>query len=248
MGSIAQVIDGKIVETETQDSLKTKKSGGNTLDKEAFLQLLVAQMKYQDPLQPQSNTESVSQYAQFAQVETMQNMSTNMDLQRASALVGQEVYVKTTGANGETGLLQGKVEYVVYENGKPYLAINESLYALEDLYTVSDKEYLAAYAKATEWVTTLNKLPNVNAISVKTDGETIDKLKEIFDEMNDYEKTFIAKEKVDALNKYVEKLEELKKLEEGGGAEGGAGDAGDGENTDGAGDTEGAGDTDENTK
>ena len=75
MANIAQVVDGKVVETTSQESLKnTKKASGNTLDKEAFLQLLVAQMKYQDPLQPTSNTEYISQYATFSQVEQMQNM------------------------------------------------------------------------------------------------------------------------------------------------------------------------------
>ena len=90
MSVVAQVVDGKIVETSSQESLKNEKaSKGSTMDKEAFLQLLVAQMKYQDPLEPTSNTETVSQYAQFAQVESIQNMSSTMELQRASSLVGQ---------------------------------------------------------------------------------------------------------------------------------------------------------------
>lgn len=209
MGLVAPIVDGKVV-TNTTDT--TSKSSSDGMDKEAFLQLLVAQMKYQDPLEPTSNTEYVAQYAQFSQVESMQNMSSTMELQRASALVGQEVYVKTTTSNGETKLLQGKVEYVVYENGKPYLAINESLYSLSDLYTVTDKDYLAAYAKGSEWVTKLNKLSNVQSISIDTDGGTIDELKATYDAMNDYEKTFVASDKVKALEAYVEKLEELRKL------------------------------------
>lgn len=216
MGVTAQVINGQIVESSTQTSQKsTATVSGSSMDKEAFLQLLVAQMKYQDPLEPTSNTEFISQYAQFSQVESLQNMSSNMDLQRASSLVGQEVYVKSANSSGETTLLQGKVEYVVYENGKPFLAINESLYSLDDLYTVTDKDYLAAYYKGTEWVNTLNKLPGINAIGIQTDGETIDKLKSTYDSMNDYEKTFVAKEKVTTMEAYVLKLDELrKKVEE----------------------------------
>ena len=215
MSYIAQVIDGKIVESSSQESLSSsKKSSGNSLDKEAFLQLLVAQMKYQDPLEPTSNTESVSQYAQFAQVETMQNMSANMDLQRATSLVGQEVHIKTTGASGETTLLTGRVDYVIYENGTPYLVVNEGLYSLDDLYTVSDKEYITAYDKATELVEEINKLPALNSITIQTDGETIDKLNEMYQNMSDYEKTFVAAEKSAALQEYVERLELLRKNEE----------------------------------
>ena len=215
MSYIAQVVDGKVVESTTQESLSSsKKASGNTLDKEAFLQLLVAQMKYQDPMEPTSNTESVSQYAQFAQVETMQNMSANMDLQRATSLVGQEVHIKTTGASGETTLLTGRVDYVIYENGTPYLVVNEGMYALDDLYTVSDKEYITAYDKATELVEGINKLPVLNAITVSTDGEKIDELNEMYQNMSDYEKTFVAKEKVTALQEYVDRLAVLRKNEQ----------------------------------
>ncbi len=214
MALVAPVEDGKIVETNSQNSLKnTSKASGDGMDKEAFLQLLVAQMKYQDPLQPTSNTEYISQYAQFSQVEQMQNMSGSMDLQRASSLVGEEVYVKTVTSSGEPKYVQGKVDYVVYENGKAYLSINEELYSLEDLDTVADAAYLAAYEKATDFVNRHNKLPNVNGIDL-SDAKEIDELEKIYNEMNDYEKSFIAKDVVTSLNKYIEKLKEVRKAAE----------------------------------
>ena len=107
MSLIAPIEDGKFVESTSQSSLSKTKEAGNDMDKDAFLQLLVAQMKYQDPLQPTSNTEYISQYAQFSQVEQMNNMAASMDLQRASQLVGKEVYMKTTGSNGETKICSG---------------------------------------------------------------------------------------------------------------------------------------------
>ena len=76
MALMAPVQNGQIVETESQKSLKKQQTAEkNSMDKDAFLQLLVAQMQYQDPLEPTSNTEFVSQYAQFSQVEQMQNMA-----------------------------------------------------------------------------------------------------------------------------------------------------------------------------
>ena len=67
MALVAPVENGKIVETASQTSVKkSTKSSNSGMDKEAFLQLLVAQMKYQDPLEPTSNTEYISQYAQFS--------------------------------------------------------------------------------------------------------------------------------------------------------------------------------------
>ena len=98
MALMAPVEDGKIVTTESQNSLKKNNATGmqSGMDKDAFLQLLVAQMQYQDPLEPTSNTEYISQYAQFSQVEQMQNMAASSDLARASSLVGKEVYIRTT--------------------------------------------------------------------------------------------------------------------------------------------------------
>ena len=68
----------------------------DALDKDAFLQLLVTQMQYQDPLDPQDNSEYVAQLAQFSALEQMTNvyksveevskLVSNID---SSVLVGQ---------------------------------------------------------------------------------------------------------------------------------------------------------------
>lgn len=208
MALVAPVKDGQIVETDSQNSLN-KANSANGMDKDAFLQLLVAQMRYQDPLEPTSNTEYISQYAQFSQVEQLQNMSASLDLQRASQLVGQEVYIKTTGSTGETKYVYGKVDYVVYENGKAYLSINESLYSMDDLDTVVDKEYIDAYNKAEDFCTSVAKLPHVNGVDA-SDLKAIDELEEIYNGMNDYEKSFIAKDVVTKLNEYIEKAKEVR--------------------------------------
>ena len=165
MALVAPVENGKIVETTSQSSLKNQSTSSSSgMDKDTFLQLLVAQMKYQDPLEPTSNTEYVAQYAQFSQVEQMQNMASSTDLARASSLVGEEVYIKTTTSTGETKYVQGKVDYVVFENNKAYLSINEELYSLSDLDTVVDGGYLNAYNKAYDFTVKLNKLPVVAGV------------------------------------------------------------------------------------
>lgn len=214
MALVAPVENGKIVETASQTSVKNStKTSSDGMDKEAFLQLLVAQMKYQDPLEPTSNTEYIAQYAQFSQVEQMQNMSNSMDLQRASALVGKEVYIKTTTSSGDTKLVQGRVDYVSYENNKAYLYINEQKYSIDDLDSVVDTDYLNAYNKAYNFTVKMNKLPNVNGID-QSDGETIDELEKEYNEMNDYEKSFLAKDTVTSLNKYIERMKEIREAAE----------------------------------
>ena len=121
--------------------------------------------------------------------------------------------MKTTTSSGETKYVQGKVDYVVYENGKAYLSINEQLYSIDDLDTVADAEYLNAYEKASDFVTKLSKLPNVNGIDL-TDANDIDELEEIYNGMNDYEKSFVAQDVVKSLNEYIEKLKEVRAVAE----------------------------------
>lgn len=214
MALVAPIEDGKLITNgtgSTDKTAETAKSSESSMDKESFLQLLVAQMKYQDPLEPTSNTEYISQYAQFSQVESLQNLSNSMDLQRAGSLVGKDVYVQTTTSSGETKYVQGRVDYVSYEGGKAYVYINEQAYPLDEVQTIVDPDYLTAYDLATELVTGINKLPNVGGIDL-SDGEAIDNLEKIYNDMTDYQKTFVAKEKVEALQTYIDKIAELRKI------------------------------------
>lgn len=209
----APVEDGKIVETASQTSLKKANSQKNGMDKEAFLQLLVAQMQYQDPLEPTSNTEYISQYAQFSQVEQIQNMAASTELARASSLVGETVYIKTTTSSGESKYVEGKVDYVVFENNKAYLAIDESLYSIDDLDTIVDLEYKKAFDKAYDFTLSLNKLPRASAIDLSY-KDKMEEMIGIYEGMNDYEKSFLAEETVKRYKEYVERWEQVKQAAE----------------------------------
>lgn len=209
----AAVVDGvlqqKVNETK-EEKKKTGKTDSSTLDKDAFLQLLVAQMKYQDPLEPTSNTEFVSQYAQFSALEQMQNMSATLELSRASTLVGQTVSVNTTDSTGKTTTIQGMVDYVVYENNKAYVSIEGNLYALDDVYGVADTKYLDAYDKAEELAAAIIKLPSYENLTLD-DKEYVDEVMAIYKGMSKYERSFVAGALVDKLGKAATRMDELVK-------------------------------------
>lgn len=97
----------------------------NALGKDAFLKLLVAQLKYQDPLDPSSSAEFIATTAQFTVVEKLEELTAQgaenqqiNALTTASALIGKEISVK--GTDGElvsaivrsTELLNGEVTVV----------------------------------------------------------------------------------------------------------------------------------------
>ncbi len=50
------------------------------MGKDTFMNLLITQMTYQDPLEPMDNSEFLSQMAQFSSLEQMQNIATGMEL------------------------------------------------------------------------------------------------------------------------------------------------------------------------
>ena len=212
----AVIKDGKIVETASESSVK-KAATSSGMDKDAFLQLLVAQMKYQDPLEPTSNTEYISQYATFSQVEQMQNMAATMELSRASSMVGKLVEVSTTDSNGETKTIQGMVEYVTYENNKAYVSIEGTLYAADDVTSVIDETYQTAFDLAVAFATAMNKLPSLDMLTTD-DAESIETLRSGYNALTSYQQSFISDELVKKLKEYVNRmdklLEEQKKNEE----------------------------------
>lgn len=142
--AITQNIDanGNVVNGNSYyHSTGSSNTSNDSLDKSAFLNLLVAEMKYQDPLEPSSNTDYVAQLATFSQVESMQNMQLTYQQQQGASLTGKAVIMKTETASGETGYVCGRVEYMVTEESKVYLSVNGSLYDINDLDTVLEEDY-----------------------------------------------------------------------------------------------------------
>lgn len=198
--------DGKLVETASQSSISS--SNSSSMDKDAFLQLLVAQMKYQDPLEPTSNTEYISQYATFSELEQMQNMSATLELSRASSMVGQVVDIVTTTSTGEQKTVTGKVDYIVYENNKAYVAVEGELYSLDSVASVVDSTYQNAYELAVNFVKAMNLMPSVGNLT-NADAEKVEALQTVFNSMNSYEQSFIANDYIEKLESYVKRMSEL---------------------------------------
>ena len=208
--SSATVKNGEIVTSASQDSLsKANEKSNSGMDKDAFLQLLVAQMKYQDPLEPTSNTEYISQYAQFSQVEALNNMSTTMELSRYSTYVGKEVIIESTDGSGKSSQTRGFVDYVTFEEGKAYLSIEGNLYKASDIVSVISSEFSTAEEVAKQFAKTIKDLPAVDQISIENNGNTITNLLNLYNSLGDYEKGFLDDDDVIKMNLYVAKLNDL---------------------------------------
>ncbi len=68
----------KISDPNWVDPAKVRKAGNNQLDKDAFLKLMLTQMKYQDPSSPMQSHEMAAQLAQFTSLEQLSNINSTL--------------------------------------------------------------------------------------------------------------------------------------------------------------------------
>jgi flagellar basal-body rod modification protein FlgD len=101
--------------------------------KDTFLKLLVAQLKYQNPLSPTDGAQFMAQTAQFTMVERLEDLATQSTellaaarAQSATALVGRRV--TATGQDGKD--VQGIVTGVRLDPAGPKLKLGDTEVAL----------------------------------------------------------------------------------------------------------------------
>ena len=210
MAIIAPVENGKLNYDYTDNS---KKNGitptGSTLGYDQFLQLLCAEMQYQDPLEPTSNTDYVAQMATFSQLEATLSLTETQQNANASELVGKQVILKVTSeATGQTSYVDGRVDYVMYQNGEAYLSVNDQLYPASTLDTVADAEYYEGVTLADTLKNMVDALPMKENLSI-TYKKAVEQLREIYDGMTSYQQQFVPDETLGTLREYEERMKEL---------------------------------------
>lgn len=216
MAIIQAVEDGKLVDTSasatSQSSKTTRTQANNGLDKDAFLQLLVAQMKYQDPLEPTENTEYISQLATFTQLEETQNMENTLKQSQANDLVGKQVILKVTSSvTGETSYVSGQVDYVIHENNETYLSVNDKLYSIDDLDTVADSDYMDAVTLAQNFSAAVAALPTKMQLTL-SDEEKLKNIRSVVESMTSYQQQFLDANDLKKLAELEERMKELKAM------------------------------------
>ncbi|HRK34562.1 MAG TPA: flagellar hook capping FlgD N-terminal domain-containing protein [Candidatus Hydrogenedentes bacterium] len=101
------------------------------LGKDTFLQLLVQQMQYQDPLAPTDNAQMIAQLAQFSALEQMNNLNANFETMSgnidqlnflsASSMIGRTV----SGVGSDGSIINGEVKGVTMQGSIVYLTIGD---------------------------------------------------------------------------------------------------------------------------
>jgi len=112
------------------------------LGKDQFLQILVTQLRNQDPMQPMQDKEFIAQMAQFSSLEQTMNMATQLAALRQSAGMAAGLIGKTVGWQETTkdGVVDrsGVVDSIVRRDNIQYVKVGGWEVKIDDLLTISD--------------------------------------------------------------------------------------------------------------
>ena len=124
----------------------TASAAGQELDRDAFLRLLMTQMRNQDPLEPMDNAEMVAQLAQFTSLEQMNNLNesfeglaSNVDQLNfisAQGLIGK--YVEGYNMDGE--MHAGVVDSVTLDESVVVLSVGDSFIPMTGVLGITNEQ------------------------------------------------------------------------------------------------------------
>jgi flagellar basal-body rod modification protein FlgD len=123
---------------------QTKPTEDSMGDKDMFMKMLVAQLKYQNPMQPTDGGQYMSQMAVFAQVEKLGQLVDAQKTQQAwqekisaESLVGKQV----TGTGSDKASHSGIVTSVALDGDSPTLTLADgSTVAVGDVSSVEQQQ------------------------------------------------------------------------------------------------------------
>ncbi len=111
------------------------------LDREAFLKLLVAQLRYQDPLNPSDPGDFIATTAQFTTIEELQKMSAqsatsalNSSLTTASSMIGRTVSVIDSAGSRASAV----VDRAIVANGEVRLVTDLGEVGLDQIVEIAN--------------------------------------------------------------------------------------------------------------
>jgi len=115
-------------------------AASKTLSEQDFLNLLVTQMTSQDPMNPMTNQDMLSQMVQFSTLQgntalqsTLAGMQSAQALSEADSMIGKQVNLQTDAKGGTT---QGVVSGVDLSSGTPQIVVNGQSYNLNQVLTI----------------------------------------------------------------------------------------------------------------
>ena len=112
------------VNSSTQTSETTAKTAAGSMDYKAFLKLLIAQLKNQDPTKPMDSAQYIGQLASFSNVEQAVKTNAKLDaLMAANTLTQAEAFIGRSVASAD-GTTAGKIVAVKVTSDGPLATLD----------------------------------------------------------------------------------------------------------------------------
>jgi flagellar basal-body rod modification protein FlgD len=138
MSSVNSVTGSSSTQNNVSDAVA---SATKQLSQQDFLNLLVAQMTSQDPLNPTSSQDLLSQMTQFSTLSTntalqqdISQMNNTQELSAAGALMGKQVTLMVDDSTTTQGIVNG----VDSSTGTPQVVVNGKSYDLSQVISVTN--------------------------------------------------------------------------------------------------------------
>ena len=146
-------------QTAMSQTNTTSRTTSSTNDSNMFLNLMLQQLKNQDPTQPTDNTEWLSQLAQYSSLEQMtqmnsgltncmnyisamyKDMSMNAEITQTLSMIGKEVTISVPEEkdSSKTTEIKGTVTEANFKDGTGKVKVNGEYYSISNITSIREK-------------------------------------------------------------------------------------------------------------
>jgi flagellar basal-body rod modification protein FlgD len=120
-----------------------------SLDFDEFVQLLATELKYQDPDDPVSGTEYVTQLAQISSLSALSTMNSSLNNSTAFSMIGKTATYSTTDTSGNAVTGTGTVQSVTISGSNTYVNVGGTTVDLSAITKVADSSTASTTTSST---------------------------------------------------------------------------------------------------
>ncbi len=130
-------------QVSANSTTKAAQTTANKMDSDQFMQILLAQLTHQNPLEPMDNAEMMNQFSQLNSLQELRQIHTDMDNVSASnqvmylaSLIGK--HIKANRPDGK--VVEGVVDGVITEKDNPQVRIGTEEIPLDEVIEVQAED------------------------------------------------------------------------------------------------------------
>jgi flagellar basal-body rod modification protein FlgD len=130
-------------QVSTSNPANLARAASNALDSGQFMQILLAQLTHQNPLEPMNNAEMMTQFSQLNSLQELRDIHVAVDKLASSnqvlylaSLIGKSVKVNQPDGN----ILEGVVEEVITEKDNLQVRIGDKEVSVNDILEIKGED------------------------------------------------------------------------------------------------------------